>query len=154
MAQLDHGDYDPSTRTLLVRKGKNGKSRMLPVGERAAAWLDRFLAESRPLFQHLPYETALFLTGYGERFSPAYLGNWLKKLLQRCGIDKPGSCHFGDIPAPPTCIAAAPTSATSRKCSAMSGWKPPKFTPTSTSRPSPKSTPAATPTERSDRTAT
>ncbi|MFZ9938651.1 MAG: tyrosine-type recombinase/integrase, partial [Luteolibacter sp.] len=67
---------------------------MLPVGERAAAWLDRFLADSRPLFDHLPQETALFLTGYGERFTPAYLGNWIKKLLKRCGIDKPGSCHL------------------------------------------------------------
>ncbi|MCU0777796.1 MAG: hypothetical protein MUF86_09030, partial [Akkermansiaceae bacterium] len=41
-----HGVFfrcDSSTRTLIVRKGKNGKSRMLPVGERAAAWLDRFL---------------------------------------------------------------------------------------------------------------
>ncbi|MFZ9937806.1 MAG: tyrosine-type recombinase/integrase [Luteolibacter sp.] len=94
MAHLDHGDYDPHTRTLMVRKGKNSKDRMLPVGERAAAWLDRFLADSRPLFDHLPQETALFLTGYGERFTPAYLGNWIKKLLKRCGIDKPGSCHL------------------------------------------------------------
>lgn len=94
MANLDHGDYDSSTRTLIVRKGKNGKSRMLPVGERAAAWLDRFLGESRPLFDHLPQETALFLSGYGTRFSPAYIGNWIKKLLKRCGIDKPGSCHL------------------------------------------------------------
>jgi integrase/recombinase XerD len=94
MANLDHGDYDPATRTLLVRKGKNGKSRLLPVGERAALWLDRFLAESRPLFDHLPGETALFLSGYGNRFSPAYLGNWVKKLLKHSGIDKPGSCHL------------------------------------------------------------
>ncbi len=94
MAHLDHGDYDPHTRTLIVRKGKNGKSRMLPVGERAAAWLTRYLAESRPLFHHLPNETALFLSGYGTRFSPAYLGNWIKKLMKRCGIDKPGSCHL------------------------------------------------------------
>jgi integrase/recombinase XerD len=94
MANLDHGDYDSSARTLLVRKGKGGKSRLLPVGERAAAWLDRFLAESRPLFDHLPGETALFLSGYGSRFSPAYLGNWVKKLLKHSGIDKPGSCHL------------------------------------------------------------
>lgn len=94
MAHLDHGDYDSANRTLLVRKGKNGKSRLLPVGERAAAWLDRFLAESRPHFDHLPCETALFLSGYGSRFSPAYLGNWIRKLLKRCGIDKPGACHL------------------------------------------------------------
>lgn len=94
LTNLDHGDYDSHTRTLKIRMGKGGKSRMLPVGERAAAWLDRFLAESRPLFDHLPNETALFLTGYGERFSPGYIGNWIKKLLKRCGIDKPGSCHL------------------------------------------------------------
>jgi len=94
MTNLDHGDYDGHTRTLLVRKGKGGKSRMLPVGERAAAWLDRYLTESRPLFDHLPNETALFLSGYGTRFTPAYLGNWIKKLLKRCSIDKPGSCHL------------------------------------------------------------
>jgi integrase/recombinase XerD len=94
MANLDTGDYDPATRTLFVRKGKNGKDRMLPIGERAAAWLDRYLVESRPLFDHQPSQTAMFLSGYGTRFTPDYLGNWNKKLMKRCGIDKPGSCHL------------------------------------------------------------
>jgi integrase/recombinase XerD len=94
MANLDVGDYDPHSQTLTVRKGKGGKSRMLPVGERAAKWVDQFLEESRPRFDHLPGETALFLSGYGTRFTPAYLGNWIKKLMIRCGIDKPGSCHL------------------------------------------------------------
>ncbi len=94
MANLDLRDFDPHTRTLLVRKGKNGKSRLLPVGERAAAWLARFLAESRPLFHHLPQETALFLSGYGTRFSPDYLGNWVAGLMKKAGIDKNGSCHL------------------------------------------------------------
>ncbi len=94
LSQLDIGDYDPSTHTLTIRRGKGGKFRMLPVGDRAAAWLGVFLRESRPLFDHLPNETALFLSGYGTRITPAYLGNWIKKLLARCGIDKPGSCHL------------------------------------------------------------
>jgi integrase/recombinase XerD len=94
MTRLDRGDYDSSARTLLVRRGKGGKSRLLPVGERAAAWLERFLAESRPLFSHLPAETSLFLSGYGTRFSPAYLGNWVAKLMKKAGIEKTGSCHL------------------------------------------------------------
>jgi integrase/recombinase XerD len=94
LTQLDLGDYDPSLQTLTIRRGKGGKFRLLPVGERAAAWMDKFLTESRPLFAHLPNETSLFLSGYGTRITPAYLGNWLKKLLKRCGIDKPGSCHL------------------------------------------------------------
>lgn len=94
MTRLDIGDYEPASRTLTVRKGKGGKSRMLPVGERAAGWLDEFLLNTRPQFDHLPNETALFLSGYGTRITPAYLGNWVKKLMIRCGIEKPGSCHL------------------------------------------------------------
>jgi integrase/recombinase XerD len=94
MTRLDMGDYDAASRTLTVRKGKGGKSRLLPVGERVAVWLDRYLADTRPLFAYLPGETALFLSGYGTRITPAYLGNWVKKLLLQCGIDKPGSCHL------------------------------------------------------------
>ena len=93
MTRLDHGDYDPSARTLLVRKGKGGKSRMLPVGERASHWLERYLLESRPLFAHIPSETALFLSGYGSRFSPTYLGNWVAGLMKKAGIPALGSCH-------------------------------------------------------------
>jgi integrase/recombinase XerD len=93
MTRLDYGDYDPAARTLLVRKGKAGRSRMLPVGERAAWWLERYLAETRPLFSHIPSETALFLTGYGTRFSPAYLENWVTGLMKKAGIPALGSCH-------------------------------------------------------------
>lgn len=94
LSQLDLGDYDPTTHTLTIRRGKGGKFRLLPVGERAASWLQTYLHQSRPQFDHLPQETALFLSGYGTRITPAYLGNWIKKLLRRCGIDKPGSCHL------------------------------------------------------------
>ena len=94
MTRLDLGDYDPHSQTLHIRRGKGGKSRMLPVGERAAAWLDRHARDSRPHFAHLPGESALFLSGYGTRLTPAYLGNWIKKTMKRCGIEKPGSCHL------------------------------------------------------------
>ena len=94
MPNLDCGDYDATHGTLLIRQGKGGKSRMVPVGERAAVWLDRFLAEGRHEFDHLPNQTALFLSGYGTRLTSAHLGNWTKGLMRRCGIDKPGSCHL------------------------------------------------------------
>jgi RHS repeat-associated protein len=94
MTNLDCGDYDATHGTLLIRQGKGGKSRMVPVGERAAVWLDRFLAEGRHEFDHLPNQTALFLSGYGTRLTSAHLGNWTKGLMRRCGIDKPGSCHL------------------------------------------------------------
>ena len=94
MTQLDPGDYDPDTQTLLIRHGKGDKSRLLPVGGRAAFWLDRFLAESRPLFDHLPNESALFLSGYGTRITPAYLGTWVTGQMKKADITKPGACHL------------------------------------------------------------
>ena len=94
LANLDLGDFDPCDQTLHIRRGKGGKSRMLPVGQRAATWLGSYLGDSRPRFDHLPGETAMFLSGYGTRITPVYLGNWIKKLMRRCGIDKPGACHL------------------------------------------------------------
>jgi len=93
MTRIDHGDFDPFARTLLIRRGKGGKSRMVPVGERAAWWLEHYLAESRALFSHIPSETAMFLSGYGMRLSPAYLGNWVTATMRKAGIPKGFSCH-------------------------------------------------------------
>jgi RHS repeat-associated protein len=94
MTRLEIGDYDPHARTLLVRRGKNGKSRLLPVGGHAASWLDRYLADARPLIAYLPAETGLFLSGYGTAFTPAYLGTWVSKQMKRVGITKPGASHL------------------------------------------------------------
>jgi integrase/recombinase XerD len=94
MTKLDHGDYDPAACTLLIRHGKNDKSRLLPVGERAAFWLDRFLAEARPLFDFLPSETAMFLSGYGMRLSPPYLGTWVAGLMKKAEVSIKGASHL------------------------------------------------------------
>jgi RHS repeat-associated protein len=56
--------------------------------------LGLYLMQPSPLFHYRPQQTTLFLSGYGTRITPNYLGNWIKKLMIRCGIDKPGSCHL------------------------------------------------------------
>jgi integrase/recombinase XerD len=94
MARLDVGDFDAALHTLHVRRGKGGKSRLLPVGDRAARWLKRYLAEIRSLLADHPGERALFLSGYGSRFSTAYLGNWVARQIKKAGIEKKGSCHL------------------------------------------------------------
>jgi integrase/recombinase XerD len=48
LAHLSVFDLDAERATLLVRQGKGRKDRMVPIGERALAWVGRYLAEVRP----------------------------------------------------------------------------------------------------------
>lgn len=52
-------------RTLHIRLGKGHKDRMVPIGARAVAWLERYLQEVRPRLCLDTRTQALFLTGYG-----------------------------------------------------------------------------------------
>ena len=91
-------------------------------------------------------------------------GDWIKKLMRRCGIDKPGACHLfrhscatdmhrggADIRYVQEPSGARWTrrrrawrvqAAASIKCSATPAWKRPRSTPMSISTPFALSTPA------------
>jgi len=96
LTQLELGDLDRARGTLAVRKGKGGKDRMVPLGEHALYWIERYLRESRPRLETGPREQAVFLTGYGERFSTAGLGNIVRAVLRRAGVrpERAGCCHL------------------------------------------------------------
>ena len=36
----------------------------------------------------------MFLSGYGTRITPAYMGNWVAKQMKKAQISMPGSCHL------------------------------------------------------------
>jgi integrase/recombinase XerD len=94
LSALDVSDWQPQARTLLVRKGKGGKDRLLPVGGQAADWIGRYLETSRPKLAIRHDEPALFISGYGDRFNRDYLGNWVRRQLDAIGVTLPGSCHL------------------------------------------------------------
>lgn len=92
--RLDVDDLDLERGMLTVRKGKGGKDRVVPVGKRAGLWLSSYLERARPLLETAGTDRALFLTGYGERFSAMYLGNWVRRVIKTAGIPHTGSCHL------------------------------------------------------------
>ena len=94
LVKLDVGDLDAAGATLHIRQGKGGKDRVVPVGERALQWLTRYLEHTRPRLQMDPTEPALFLSGYGERMSPAYLGNWVSRTIRAAEVSRSGGCHL------------------------------------------------------------
>ena len=94
VVRLDVDDLDRGRGVLTVRKGKGGKDRVVPVGERALHWMNRYLEHTRPLLETAATDRALFLTGYGERFSATYLGNWVRRVIEAADIGHLGSCHL------------------------------------------------------------
>jgi integrase/recombinase XerD len=93
-ARIDMDDLDRERRLLSVRKGKGQKDRVVPVGERALYWLDLYMEKTRPLLETPQSERALFLSGYGERISAGYIGNWVRRVIDASGIGRTGSCHL------------------------------------------------------------
>lgn len=93
-SRIDVDDLDRERGLLAVRKGKGGKDRVVPIGERALYWLGLYLEKTRPLLETPQSERALFLSGYGERLSAGYIGNWVRRVIDAAGIARTGSCHL------------------------------------------------------------
>lgn len=94
LCRLELHDLDPLAQTLHIRHAKGGKSRLVPIGRQALHWLENYMQNTRPQLLLDPAENALFLTGYGQAFSPGSLGNLIKKLMTAAGIHRPGSTHL------------------------------------------------------------
>lgn len=86
-------DADLTRGLLWVRHGKGRRERVVPLGERAIAWLDKYLTQARPELLAADTE-ALFLTDYGEPVTPDYLAAKVKRYMRFAGINKPGSTHL------------------------------------------------------------
>jgi integrase/recombinase XerD len=77
-----------------VRKGKGNKDRYVPLGERAAAWLQKYIREARPRLAVEPDDMTVFLTAQGEPFSPCYLSYMVRERIDAAKLSKSGSCHL------------------------------------------------------------
>lgn len=88
--------YDVDTRngTLMVREGKGKKDRMVPLGQRACRWIDRYTDEIRPGLVVEPDPGRLFLHISGEPLHKNRLTDLVKKYIAQAGIDKSGACHL------------------------------------------------------------
>src|SRR6266850_1051554 len=87
-------DLDLARGVLVVRAGKGQKDRVVPIGERAIAWLEKYLAEVRPDFVTEPDEGTVFLTRRGRPFHPNHLSRLARDYVVAAGIAKKGACHL------------------------------------------------------------
>jgi integrase/recombinase XerD len=94
LAGLDVGDVDFARCVLRVRRGKGGRSRVVPLGRRAATWLHRYLDDGRPRALRRADEPALFLSRRGVRIGVKMVTARMHACLRRAGLTKGGSCHI------------------------------------------------------------
>jgi integrase/recombinase XerD len=88
-------DVDDDRGTIMVRQGKGQKDRMVPIGERALAWIERYVAEVRPLYETGATESnTLFLTHLGQPFTPDQMTALVRDYVEASGVGKPGACHL------------------------------------------------------------
>jgi len=86
MAQLKVGDLNREKHILWVRLGKGGKDRVVPVGQRALAWVEKYIEDVRPLLAVDPAEQALFLTGFGYGFRKGPITFIVRQYMEKAGI--------------------------------------------------------------------
>ena len=90
MARVALADLNREKRILWVRFGKGRKDRVVPVGQRALTWAEKYIEDVRPLLLVDPDQKALFLTGYGEAFNADVLGRRVHDYIVKAGIAREG----------------------------------------------------------------
>lgn len=85
--QLDRG-------LILVNQGKGSKDRYVPIGARAAAWLEKYMREGRPQLVSEPDDFTVFLTAQGEPFSRDHLTFAVRERIEAAKLGKGGACHL------------------------------------------------------------
>ena len=86
-------DVDLTRRLVFVREGKGRRDRVIPIGERACAWVEKYVTEARGQLIVADCE-ALFVSDYGEPVSPEFLATKVKRYMEFAGIHKPGATHL------------------------------------------------------------
>jgi len=79
--------------TVMIRQGKGQKDRVVPLGPRALAWVEKYLAEVRPKLVLEPDEGVLFLSNLGTALDKGYLTHRVRRYIERADLGKRGSCH-------------------------------------------------------------
>jgi integrase/recombinase XerD len=73
--------------------GKGNKERLVPLGEEAVDWLNRYLREVRPDFFKGPPRSTLFPSNRGTAMTRQTFWYAIKRYAAQAGISKPMSPH-------------------------------------------------------------
>jgi integrase/recombinase XerD len=87
-------NLDRERGTVSIWQGKGKKDRIIPIGERAVAWIDKYLRESRPQLASDPDDGTVFLSVEGGPFHPDRLSALVREYVESASLGKRGACHM------------------------------------------------------------
>jgi len=93
-AGLGVADVDFGRLVVFVRQGKGGRDRVVPLGERAAGWIEQYLRDIRPQHAQEPDSRALFLNRRGGAIRPKRLSELVRRHVDGAMLGKTGACHL------------------------------------------------------------
>lgn len=86
-------DLDLSRGTVFVRQGKGAKDRVVPIGERACRWVERYLFQVRPDLVDVDDDGTLFLAKHGEGMQAKQLSVIVRNAIGRANLERFADTH-------------------------------------------------------------
>ena len=97
LVNLKTTDIDIDQGTILIRHGKGDKDRMIPIGERAIQWIEKYLNEVRSELAIGMSENILFLNTYGEEIGLTWLSRIVQNYIDKANIKKQAHAIYSAI---------------------------------------------------------
>jgi integrase/recombinase XerD len=79
--------------TVLIRLGKGNKDRVVPIGDRACRWIEKYLYEIRPRYIEDEDGGVLFLAKHGEAMQGKQLSGIVKKAIEQAKLERFQDTH-------------------------------------------------------------
>ena len=79
--------------TIFVRLGKGGKDRVVPIGERACRWIERYIFEVRPELIDVDDDGTLFLAKHGQGMQAKQLSVIVRGAIERANLERFQGTH-------------------------------------------------------------
>ncbi len=96
LVALHTDDLDTERGTVHIRQGKGGKDRVVPIGERACRWIEKYLVAIRPLYLEASGESddgTLFLARHGQGMQGKQLSVIVKKTIEAAQLERFKETH-------------------------------------------------------------
>ena len=93
LTNLRADDLDLNRGTVFVRQGKGAKDRVVPIGERACRWIERYLFQVRPDLVDVDDDGTLFLAKHGEGMQAKQLSVIVRNAIGRANLERFQDTH-------------------------------------------------------------